>query len=124
MLLLATRKITLGYDLERLFTNEIYVTNLTIDTPRIKILRSMDSVWNVTKIAKPSTDTTPANPFTWKIHAYNIQIHGGTITLYDSTSIPGAEPGALDFSHLHLWNVNLALSADAQIDKIFFTCAR
>lgn len=118
---LATQKITLGYDLERLFTNEIYVTNLTIETPRIKILRSMDSVWNVSKIAKPSTDTTPANPFTWKIHAYNIAIRGGTITLYDSTIVPSAGQGALDFSHLRLWNVHLALSADASIAKKDFS---
>ena len=120
---LATQKITLGYDLERLFTNEIYVTNLTIETPRIKILRSMDSVWNVSKIAKPSTDTTPANPFTWKIHAYNITLQGGTITLYDSTSSVRSEPGALDFSHLHLWNVNLGLSADASIANKDFSLA-
>lgn len=113
---LATRKITLGYDLERLFSNEIYVTTLTIETPRIKILRSMDSIWNVSKIAKPSTDTTPANPFTWKIHAYNIALQGGTITVYDSTLMVGTAPeGALDFSHLHLWNVHLGLSADASI---------
>ncbi|MBK9246599.1 MAG: hypothetical protein IPM69_00425 [Ignavibacteria bacterium] len=113
---LASQRITLGYDLERLFTNEIYVTNLTIETPRIKILRSLDSVWNVTKIAKPSTDTTPANPFTWKIHAYDIAIKGGTITVYDSTS-ELTNSNAIDFSHLHLWNFNIALSADASIDK-------
>ncbi len=113
---LVTREISIGYDLERFLNKQIYVTHLTLESPRIKILRNKDSSWNVEHIAKPPSDTTPAKPFDYLIHAYDISIRNATFIMEDSLA-PIARSGTLDFGHLHLWNVNVNLSADADIPK-------
>ena len=113
---LVTREISIGYDLEQFLNKKIYVSHLTIESPRIKILRSKDSSWNVEHIAKPVTDTTPAKPFDYFIHAYDISIRNATIIMEDSLA-PISRYGTFDFGHLHLWNANITLSADADIPK-------
>ncbi len=114
--ILVTREISIGYDLEQFLSKRIYVSHLTIETPRIKILRSKDSTWNVEHIAKPVNDTTPAKPFDYFIHAYDISLHNATIIMEDSLA-PISRYGTFDFGHLHLWNANITLSADADIPK-------
>ncbi|MBI3258262.1 MAG: hypothetical protein HYZ54_02095 [Ignavibacteriae bacterium] len=113
---LVTREISIGYDLEQFLNKKIYVSHLTIESPRIKILRSRDSTWNVEHIAKPVTDTTPAKPFDYLIHAYDISIRNATIIMEDSLA-PISRYGTFDFGHLHLWNANITLSADANIPE-------
>jgi hypothetical protein len=113
---LVTREISIGYDLERFLNKEIYVSHLTLESPRIKILRNKDSSWNVEHIAKPSNDTTPAKPFDFRIHAYDIALRNATFIMEDSLA-PLGRSGTVDFSHLHLWNLNVLLSADANVAK-------
>lgn len=114
--ILMTSEISIGYDLERFLNKQIYVSHLTLESPRIKLLRNKDSSWNIDHIAKPTNDTTTAKPFDYLIHAYDIAIRNATLIMEDSLA-PTAKNHEIDFSHLHLWNVNVLLSADANISK-------
>lgn len=103
---LEAEQLSLSYDIAALFTKTVAVNDVTLRNPRVAILRSRDSVWNVDRIAHPSTDTTTTPPPDLIIRVRRINLDNGTIAVFDSTDT-SVDSVHLDVIHTTLENVHL-----------------
>lgn len=109
--LLDARRLSVMYDLAPLAKNIVAVSRLRLEHPHIAVLRgATDSVWNVSKIVKPSVDTTTSAPPNLHIVVRWLAITNGTVLINDRTKSWGP-PDRFDPTHLHLEDVNLHASA-------------
>lgn len=118
--LLYAKQLSVRYDIEPLLRNNITVNGIYLDSPIIKLLRSTaDSSWNFAHIAKPSSDTTAAAPFTWTINVRNLTIVNGVFAMVDSTAPPQvpSTKERLNFSNIRVDNLNLSLTALANLQN-------
>lgn len=107
-------RLDLAYDANGLLNNSIIVNNLTLESPVVKLLRGRDSVWNIDRFAKPSTDTTAGKPFDWPIMLRGLMLNNASVTVFDSTA-PASRSDAMDFSRLFLRKFNVQLSGGANL---------
>ncbi|MFP4369793.1 MAG: AsmA family protein, partial [Candidatus Kapaibacterium sp.] len=99
-----------------LLKNKVVVNKLTLKQPVIKMLRGKDSLWNFSKIAQPSTDTSKGAPSEWIIDIGGLNIKNGSFILADSLSLQDTG-GEVNFAHMYLDNLNLSLSAKADLGE-------
>ena len=103
--------LSVSYTLEALLNRSISVSTLSLDHPRIKILRSKDSTWNVEHILFPVPEDPSKPPFDWQITLENLEICGGSIRVFDSLS--KQSPRVFNAGDVALQDVNLILSGKA-----------
>ena len=88
--LIVAERLDIRYDLFEIPGKTISVDNLTLVKPQIALLRGSDSVWNFTRMIRPTPDdTTATKPFDWTIHLKHFKIEDGTIR--DAKTIVGLQ---------------------------------
>lgn len=113
------RQVGLRYNIFELPGKTISVHSLVLDRPVVRMLRSRSGTWNLDAMMRPTAPDTAAAPFDWAIHLQRLEIIGGTVVLVDSTSLDDAEdpdrpPDAIDYDHIQLTDLSLALSLRIQ----------
>ncbi len=95
------KSLSIHYSIESLYFKTISLQSLILKEPRVKVLRSnQDSIWNVEKIAKPSTDTAKSEPFDWFVAVRDLQINDGMFALVDSIYKGNQQKGNVDYIHM------------------------
>jgi len=95
------KSLSIHYSIESLYFKTISLQSLILKEPRVKVLRSnQDSIWNVEKIAKPSTDTAKSEPFDWFVAVRDLQIQDGMFALVDSIYKGNQQKGNVDYIHM------------------------
>ena len=91
-------------NLDAIIAGKIFINDLILHKPRINMLRNKEGKWNVSQIAKPSTDTL-APPDT-KILFSRLKLNDADFRMYDpydeSKNSSGFNP-----NNMHLENLNL-----------------
>jgi len=120
---LDAEELVLKYDLAPLLQNIIVINEITFKKPHIYIQRTKgDSVWNVERIVKPTTDTTTSALPDFKVIVRLLQITGGTVYVNDMNEEWG-DSRYFDPTHLSIGNVELRASARAELKAEDFTVA-
>ncbi len=108
---LDAERLTVNYDPSALFVRVAAITNLALEKPKIQIVRTADSVWNIERIALPSSDTTQSEPPMGTLVVRRLQIVGGSL-LVDDRTVPWPEQVTrFDPTHLNLADLELNLAA-------------
>ncbi|MBK7186571.1 MAG: translocation/assembly module TamB domain-containing protein [Ignavibacteria bacterium] len=94
-------RLSVAYDLAALFGRTLAVNRVELIRPRIAVIQSKDSVWNVSRIAKPSADTTTSPPPNLSIRVRGISITEGSVIIDDRTTQRG-DGSVFDPLHLSL----------------------
>lgn len=108
---LQANDVSISYTLEALLNTSISISTLTLDHPKVKILRSKDSTWNIEHILFPVPEDPKKPPFDWQITLENLEICEGTIRIHDSLS--PATPSIFNAGDVALQDVNLIMSGKA-----------
>ena len=103
---LDAERLSLRYDIAALFAKTVAVSDLTLDHPRVAILRSSNGVWNINRIARPSTNTTTTPPPDLIVRVRRIGIVDGTVSVYDS-AVASTDTVHLDVTHSHIDKLHL-----------------
>ncbi len=100
------------FQIKPFFSDHILITNLTLDKPIVKLLKSKDGSWNLDHIVKPTEeDTTTTEAQNLTIELRNLELRDAVFIMYDSTSSEVKDPSLIDFSNLYLDRLNIELSA-------------
>ena len=105
--------VDLAYSLRPIFEQKVVGARAILHRPIVRLIRNAtDSVWNFDRITKPSKDTLKT-PFNWDIDVQAFEIVDGTVIINDRTVEPDLDTIArrVDYTHLELEHVNLALQA-------------
>lgn len=112
---LSADRIDLRYNLFDVSGRIISVSNLTLVRPQFRLLRGMDSVWNISRLLRPTPDDTlPKKPFDWPVAVNRLEIQDGLFVVADSLVMRERPPRDTLSEHLHDFTVsgiNLLLSA-------------
>jgi len=103
-------RLSITYDLAAAFGNTIAINNITLTKPKVYIIRGKDSVWNVSRIAKPSTDTNTSSLPNLTIRLRRLVVTEGKIVVNDRT-VPWGDGTTFDPTHLSLMAFELRASA-------------
>ena len=110
---IVAERLDVRYDLFEIPGQKIAVDNLTLVKPQIAMLRGRDSVWNFTRMIRPSPGgTAKGKPFDWTINVRHFRIEEGTLLLVDSASLaepdhPADDPYLVEYHNLALRRLNL-----------------
>ncbi|HCV42710.1 MAG TPA: hypothetical protein DGH68_04435, partial [Bacteroidetes bacterium] len=106
--LVVAERLDLRYDLFRIPGKTIAVDNLTLVRPKISLLRGRDSVWNFSRMVRPTPeDTAASKPFDWTIKLKHFKIQDGTFVLVDSASLAEPDHSLDDPFYVEYHNVTL-----------------
>jgi len=100
-MVLEADRLSISYDLAALFGRTLAVNKVELVRPRIAIIQSKDGVWNVSRIVKPSADTTTTPPPNLTLRIRGISITEGTVVVDDRTTARG-DGSVFDPMHLSL----------------------
>jgi hypothetical protein len=115
------KKITVRYSFTPLFDNYLYIKSVTIDNPKIKLLRNgIDSTWNFEHLIKPSSDTSAGGKLDWVFDLKNLTLINGKIKIEDELSGISV-PGHFNLSHSDFKNINISLRAKADFKNQKFS---
>ncbi|RCK76538.1 MAG: hypothetical protein IGBAC_0900 [Ignavibacteriae bacterium] len=111
---LSLKGIKLSHDPFTIVGKKITLTKLSIDNIDVNIIRSSDSIWNVKKIFRPSSQES--KPLTWTIDIKDFKISSGRFSVYDSVKSIFVNPKDsltkyLDYRHFSVQDLKLHLSA-------------
>lgn len=107
---LKAEQVSVSYDLAALFVRVAAINEVRIVRPDIHVLRSADSVWNVSRIVKPSADTTTSAPPDGTLLIRSLRLTDGTLTIDDRTQV-WSDGTWFDPMHLRLEELNVNISA-------------
>lgn len=111
---LEAASLNLTYDLALLSKRVVAVNEVRLVRPVITVLRDpRDSVWNVARIVRPSTDTTTTPPPDLHIAVRRFEIVDGSILVNDRTA---AWSDGTSFDPLHLQLADVQLQASLRLD--------
>lgn len=79
---LSVGKIKLHHDPYTIIGKRITLRSLTIEHPKVNILKSKDGKWNISKIFR--TKEKPPSEFDWTIAFENVKVINGTFNVHDS----------------------------------------
>jgi len=113
-LLLDAERIEVAYDLASLFRRVATINRVEIVRPHVNLIRSEAGVWNFSRITKPSTDTTTSEFPEGTFLLLTLRLSDGTIEV-DDRSTPRGDSSYLDPTHIRLEDVQLDLSARADL---------
>ncbi|RPI67921.1 MAG: hypothetical protein EHM43_06315, partial [Ignavibacteriae bacterium] len=103
-------QVSVSYDLAALFVRVAAINEVRIVRPDIHVLRSADSVWNVSRIVKPSADTTTSAPPDGTLLIRSLRLTDGTLKIDDRTQV-WSDGTWFDPMHLRLEELNINISA-------------
>jgi hypothetical protein len=111
---LTSGKVTLAYDVLGFFRGRYKFTNIILEHPSVRVRRSRDGVWNISRILKPNPDTS-SGAFTGTLHLADLQVRNASFLLADSVSIAqadtGGDPHRVRYTNFTVRDLNLHLSA-------------
>lgn len=113
-------KVIVDVDLWEFFDKKIEINQLSLENPHIKMIRSLDSTWNVTHIVKPSEEKPQDSSSVPFIEIENFKINSGNFLLYDSLNVKPEDhqkSKLLNYSYLQLAKLNVDLSGDIDLDS-------
>lgn len=110
---LTAGKIKLHHDPYSIVGKKITLRSLTIEHPKVNILKSKDGKWNISQIFKPKE--TPPSKFEWTIAFANVKVKNGTFLVHDSLRQVyrhhiDTTTQYLDYHHLLVNNLNTEIS--------------
>lgn len=116
--ILSTGKIDIAYDFLSLPRKRVLVQSLTIEHPRVTLLRAAnDSLWNFEKLfrrqEKQTVDAVTSAPFSWSIHINRLNLINGAAVIIDSLTLvsPQHEPALphqVEYHNIAIDSLNLA----------------
>jgi hypothetical protein len=118
--LLSSERIEFKYDLFGFFFKRVAFNNVVIVKPHIHIYRSVDGMWNVVRLIKPTqADTTP---FAWTIDIKRLKLQDAELVFTDSLLLSQRQTGTsevppnnvIDYARVHLSALSLETSAKIQ----------
>lgn len=77
--------------------NRIDVTRLSIESPRVAMVKSPDGSWNLGRLFRSSADSGSGS-FDWEIACGDIQIRQGSVSVLDSQAVGGLAGAPLPLS--------------------------
>ena len=108
----------------QLLLKKIYVRKLEIDRTAIKLTKDRDGSLNISKLFPPSgTQDTTSSKFPFKIIVAEMKIRNSEFSLRDYNMITDTSYDNLNLHNLAVKNLNLSLSAIADISKNNFELA-
>lgn len=110
---LSVGKIKLHHDPYTILGKRITLRSLTIEHPKVNILKSKDGKWNISKIFR--TEEKPPSEFDWTIAFENVKVINGTFNVHDSLKEVfkhhiDTTTLYLDYHHLTVNNISLEIS--------------
>ncbi len=116
--LLKASKIEVRTSPLQLLFKKIYVRNVELDSARINLIRDRDGTLNLSKLIPPSntTDTTSSS-FPFKILVAELEISNSELSLRNYDINTQTSYDSLNLNNLAVRNLNLKLSAFADINK-------
>ena len=120
--LLSTGSITIEQDPLTLLRKTVTVGRLTIEHPRIRLIRSLDNEWNFSRILRGTNDSSEST-FDWLVILNNLEIRDGTVTLIDSAALASPEhspelPGEFEYHDFCVQNLNVRANLAIQKNSI------
>lgn len=102
----------------QLLFKKIYIRKVELDSARINLIRDRDGTLNLSKLIPPSdtTDTTTSS-FPFKILAAEINIKNSELSMRNFDMNPSVSYDSLNLHNLFVKNLNLKLSAFADINN-------
>lgn len=113
---LTADRLSVSYDLAALFVRVAAINEVRLVHPDIRVIRTADSVWNVSKIAKPSADTTTSAPPDGTLLVRSLYITNGKITINDRLT-PKGDGSWFDPTHQRITDLNVHLAARVHLAK-------
>src|SRR5713101_7059068 len=112
---ISTGKISISYDLSPILRKHINIHRLAIERPRILLQRGEDSIWNISRLIKPSEQRNRAQPeglFDWRIRVDTFTVTNGSIVVKDLVSLASPEhqkglPYQVEYHDIALSDVHL-----------------
>lgn len=109
-------RLNIRYDLIQIFSKNISVGSLTLVRPRIAVVRGRDSVWNFTRMIRPTPDDSTTRPFAWPIAVDRFEILDGTFRLVDSASLAergheAADPSFVEYHDFAVHDLKLLMTS-------------
>lgn len=103
---LTTRKITCRYEPLPLLNNKLIMNHLIIEQPTLYFNRSVDGVWNINGLFKPTEDSSQTK-FDWELFFNNIELKNATVTVYDSASLLSPSHWTMPASYFEYHNFSI-----------------
>ncbi|MBI4548813.1 MAG: translocation/assembly module TamB domain-containing protein [Ignavibacteriae bacterium] len=114
-LFLSTATVTFRYDPLTIPQKTFTIQSIALERPTIHFLRWQNGEWNISKLFKPSEDTTRSE-FDWTIRLHGIELNHGTVTLIDFTEKPPLDEiessgTSLNYHNFTINDLNVKLNA-------------
>jgi hypothetical protein len=110
--ILELKTLIVRYNPFRIPWKTIPVSEVSLVEPKIYITKAKGRDWNINALFPGKEDVdTSSSTFDWVLDVENIRIIDGSFLRYDSTQFKPYPANRLDFDHLELGKINLALSA-------------
>ena len=82
--LLSTGEVTVGYQLLPLLHKKLSVSNITVESPRLNLVKNPDGAWNFSDLfAHTTAQADPGPGFTFSLNADEGGVSGGRVTVRD-----------------------------------------
>jgi len=108
----------LKYDIWGLFNKTINVDSVVLNSPVINLSKIKDGsdslAWNFSNLFSPSTDTSAAADFNWKIYVNSLRIENGKFRILDT--IPSKPLWALEWEKQNEFSFNKLNISDFELD--------
>jgi len=119
--LVSSPKIYVEPNLRELISGKISIKNIFLQSPDIKMIRGNDSLWNFSKIAKPTPpDSTPSSNL--EINLNELLIDNAKLDLIDSIDLKSTDKiinkDRINYKNLKLRDLSLKLQADFQTKEL------
>ncbi len=113
--ILRTGKVSFTYEILPFLERKVRIRSCTIEEPVVELRRSASGEWNISRLIKPSTDTSSGN-FTGSFRIDNLELRNGTALLVDSAAL-GKDTSA--FRHINYGDMlvrNIFLRMNARLE--------
>lgn len=98
--------ITYTHDPLALLRKEVRIQRLAIHQPQLRLIRSSDSAWNISRVFKSSSDTSKGS-FDWTIVFETLDLTNAEVTVVDSLRTSSSGPGP-EIRHYNRGHVRLS----------------
>ncbi|TAK58140.1 MAG: hypothetical protein EPO24_08855, partial [Bacteroidetes bacterium] len=99
-------RVSVSYDPISLFKSTIIIDTLSLEAPRVSLLKLNDSSWNVDKLFKPATDTSTGK-FDKTIVLKAFTLRNGILSLHDSLHYQNNDTATHDFQRVDYHNFDV-----------------
>ncbi len=110
-----SEKVIVDVFIEPILNQNIIAPSVLLKNPQVNFVRSArDSLWNFSKLAKPSKDTSKSSPPDWKIKVSSLKIENADIVFRDSLAMQ-KNPYGVDYMNMKMSDFNLDIRAEIKL---------